>query len=605
MTFSSSTISTAERRAGAVLRRGLLIAALVLATVPLPGHAEGEPTGALIASARQALVRGDGIDAEAKLRAALRRGVRKEAIAAFMGGAYVRQNDRERARAWLAPGRFTPDTAAEGFRVLAQLEQLDGNLPAAGKAYDRALDFTPKDAGLWVEIGRLRYRGGQHLLAIAAADHALALEPANVRALEFRGQLVRDRYGLLAALPWFETALLRAPADVSLLSEYAATLGELGRASEMLVVTRRILQLNPGNPRAYYLQAVMAARAGRYDLARGLLARTKRKLKDVPGAILLGAVVELGAGNGRTASDLCERLLQREPGSIPARELLARALYVSGQFRYLTLRFKGDVARDDAPAYLLATVARGFEALGDRGQAGILLDRAAMPQRTSLRVVSEGSQVGALLGQGRLAEALALAERTRAAEPGAYAAQAIAGDAQLAAGRAREAQERYALAARIRMSDGLLLRRFEAYSAAGDWQGAGEMVQAWLQQNPRSPAALRLRAMLLARAGDQARAAQLLDYLRHGDGDSDVQLLSDLALLQLGAGEAEAARTTATRAYVLQRANPQAAQALGLAYTELGVQRARAAALIDKARRMLGDNPLLADARRKLRLTPG
>lgn len=573
----------------------------------MAGHAEPQPATALIAAARQALIRGDGIDAEMKLREALERGVPRQQVAAFLGGAYLRQGDRVRARQWLGPAAFSRDTAAEGLRVLAQLELQEDNLTAAAEAYKRALAITPRDAELWVEIGRLRYRAGRHLQAINAADYALKLAPRNPRALEFRGQLVRDRYGLLAALPWFEAGLMQAPADLSLLSNYAATLGELGRASEMLVVTRRMLQLNPGNPQAYYLQAVLAARAGRYDLARGLLARTRGKLADTSGAMLLEAVLEFSAGNMGTASELCERLLKREPNHMRVRELLARTLYLSGQFRYLTLRFRADIARRDASPYLLSVVARAYEAQADREQAGALLDRAAVPEKANLRVVPQGSLVGELMAQGRSGDALAAAEHDRAAEPGSYLAHALAGDVQLALGHGADAQRRYLAAAHIRMSEELLLRRFQAYQAAGDVQGATQMVEAWLIQNPGSRTALRLQAMLVAQAGDPVSAVAILNYLRRSGSDRDVQLLTDLALLQLGSGAPDAAEDTAIQAYRLQRASPLAGQALALSYATLGVSRQRTSALIAKARQMLGDNPVLAQARERLnqnRLTP-
>ena len=582
------------------MRWARLIVAAALALAPLPTHADPQPGAALVTAAREALRRGDGIDAEVKLREALKRGVPKEQLAAYFGGAYLRQGNRDRARQWLGPGVFSGATRAEGFRLLAQLEQLDNNLPAAGAAYDRVLALLPDDPELWVEIGRLRYRGGQHVLAIAAADHAIALGPQNVRALEFRGQLIRDRYGLLPALPWFEAALVHAPDDVSVLTDYAATLGELGRASEMLTVTRRILQLDAGNPRAYYLQAVLAARAGRYELARGLLARTRNKLEDLPGPLLLQALLELGAGNTKVASELCEQFLDQQPDNIRARELLARTLYVSGQNRYLTIRFRDDIARKNASPYILTTVARGFEALGDRAEAGRLLDLAAKPQRAALHVVAQGTQIGALMAQGRSDEALASAERQRDAQPGTYASQALAGDVQLALGNARAAQERYVAAAQIRMSQELLVRRLEAYAAAGDPQGAAQMVRAWLIENPGDRVALRLEADMALREGDGGRALAILDYLRRSGAEQDVKLLSDLSFIQLQAQSPDVAANTATIAYRLQRANPLATQALALGFADLADHRSAALALIEKARRMLGDNPMLAEARGKL-----
>jgi predicted Zn-dependent protease len=576
------------------------LAVTLVALAPLASHAEPQPGPALVEAARAALRRDDGIDAEMKLRAAMAQGMPQEQVAAYMGSAYLRQGDQVKARQWLRSGTFSSDTAAEGFRVLAQLEILQNHLPAAGAAFDRALAITPNDAGLWVEIGRFRYRSAQHVQAIEAADHALALDRRNVRALEFRGELVRDRYGLAAGLPWFEAALAQAPKDVSVLTQYAATLGELGRATDALATTRRLLQANPGNPQAYYLQAVIAARAGRYDLARQLLNRTRDKLDGVSGAILLQAVLELSAGNTQTSSELCEQLLQREPDSMRARQLLARALYTGEQYRYLTLRFRDDIARSDASPYLLTVVARGFEALGDRASAGALLDRAASPPRAALRIVAVGSRVGELMGQGQSQEALAVAEQDRANQPGSYLAQALAGDVQLALGHPVEAQQRYAAAARVRMSDSLLQRRFQAFAGADNYAAAGQMVQAYLQQNPGNRAALRLQAGLALRGGDPMWAGAILDYLqRTGDG-YDVQLLTDLALIRLGTGEADLGERAAARAYDLQRASPIAAQTLALSYATLGIKRDAALSLLDKARQMLGDNSLQTEARSRL-----
>lgn len=581
------------------LAAAALFAAAVFAH-PAPGHAEGESAAALVAEGKTALRKKDGIDAEVKLRAALGRGVPREAVAAYLGEAYLLQDDREKARAWLGGGAFTKDSAASGFRALAALEQREGNLREAGLAFDRAVAFAPKDAELWVEIGRLRYRGGEHQLAIDAAQYAVSLDPRNVRALEFQGQLVRDRYGLAAALPWFEAALMQAPEDISVLLEYAGTLGELNRASEAVKVTRRVLQLDPGNPYAYYLQAVLAARAGRFELAKSLMNRTRGRLDQVPGSMLLQGVIELAAGNYSVASEHLERLLQRQPANARAKLLLARSLYLGGEYRYLARRLAGEIARPDASPYLLTVAARAYEAQGRRDLAGPLLDRAAAPRSAPLQIVPDGTPIGELLAAGRDAEAEALIERDRAAAPGNYDNQVLAGDVQLALGRADAAQERYIAAATIRMPESLMLRRFQAYLLARDGRGASQLVQGFLLENPTSDAAMRLAAWLAVQSGDYARAQSILEYLRANGDDRDVQLLSDLALMQVRAGDLKAGEATARSAYGLQRANPVAAQALGLSLAALETDRSDALALLNKARQMMGDNPLLEQARHRL-----
>ena len=315
-------------------------------------------------------------------------------------------------------------------------------------------------------------------------------------------------------------------------------------------------------------------------------------------------MLELSAGNTQTASELFEQFLEREPDDMQARQLLAKALYDGGQYRYLVLRFRDDIARNDASPYLLTMVARGFEATGDRLRAGQLLDRAALPATAALRVVPVGSRVGALMAQGLSQDALAAAEADRAAAPGSYETQAAAGDVQLALGHPAQAQRCYALAARIRMSDSLLKRRFQAFAGTGDVQGAARMVGEYLRQNPGNRTALRLQAALAVRSGNPLQAGAILDYLRRTGSGQDVQLLADLALVRLGSGEAHAGEQAASQAYSLQRGSPIAAQALALSYATLQVRRGQALSLLDKARQMLGDNPLLAQARDRLGQRP-
>lgn len=612
MTCSSSTISrpepflAAKRRGTGGWQRAVLalllplLLALPLALTATPGWGEDSPAAALIEEARGALARGDGIDGEAKLRAALDRGASRMDVAAYMGEAYLAQGNRQKAREWLAPGTFTPQSAAEGWRALARLEWGDGDYAAAGKAFERALAILPDDAGLWVEIGRLRYASGQHRLAISAAEHALQLDPANVRALEFRGQLAQDRHGLLAALPWFEKALQQAPDDVPVLLENAATLGDLGRASDCLVLTRQVLKLSPGHPRAYYLQAVLAARAGKYELARSLLAHTGNQLDRQPGVLLLRGVSELGVGNPAAASELFEQVLRMRPDDRQAQELLARSIYLSGEYRYVTLRFRDQIGRADASPYLLTVVARAYEILGDRQRAGELLDLAARPQTAALRVLPGGNGIGAMLARGEAPAAEAQAEAAQRRDPGFFDNLSLAGDVQLALGRPQAAQARYTAAAQIRMFPNLFARRFEAYVMAHDMRGAQQLVEGYLRESPTNREALRAAARLAVSQGDTGRALAILRWLRDNGGARDVQLLCDLALIEADTGDVEAAQADARTAYRLQRSSPVATQALAYSYALSGRNAGTATALLDKAQAMLGNTPLIAAARRKL-----
>src|SRR3546814_17250397 len=64
----------------------------------------------------------------------------------------------------------------------------------------------------------------------------------------------------------------------------------------MLAALRHAATIVPRDPRLYHLQAVLAARAGQYALARSLLQRTRGELDAQPSFVLLSAIVELELG---------------------------------------------------------------------------------------------------------------------------------------------------------------------------------------------------------------------------------------------------------------------------------------------------------------------
>lgn len=599
------------------MRRLLILLGLVCAA---PLAAMPEAAGEYFARAREAVQRGDGIAAEAEVAKALGAGASRAEVAAVMGEAQLIQGRNDRAREWLGPGEFAPDQASQGWRMLGLLERREGHLGAAAQAYDRALALTPGDAQLWVDIGRLRYIGGEHLTAIEASEQALAAGPDLPRALEFRAELLRDAQGWGEALPLYERALEIAPDDLALLGGYAATLGEAGRARDMLGVTRRMLALSPRDPTAWFLQAVLAARAGDNDLARSMLSRAGN-LDAMPAGLLLTGALELDAGNANVAIGPLERLVFLQPANQRARHLLARALFEAGEYDALFARFGPHAARNDAAPYLLTLLARAHEERGDRIAAAGLLDRAAaaapLPIAGIPPVAVRGdlaanwsadpgnpgttvSYVRSLLAQGNLAVADGASGRFLQMRPGSVDALGLAGDLDLVQDRNSAAIERYLLSAKVRFPDLLLLRLCEAYARTGR-SGEGRALTArYLAAYPGSVLAARLAADYAAHAGDWGQTRALLESARTRGANRDARLLADLAFAQLRAGDAKAAQTTAERAWRLQPQNAQAAQAWALALVELGKEPALARQLLDAARALGGDNPLLAEARGKL-----
>lgn len=525
---------------------GLCVAGLLTGLWPLSSQADGG-IDALRARSRAALARHDPIAAEVPLREALRKGASEDALRADLGAALLARDDRVEAHRILDKGDFTPDTAALGWRMRGELAMSEGHLPQAGQDFDQALKVAPGDADLWVSIARLRFTGGEEAQAQEAAERAVALAPRSARALAMRGMMVRARFGLRAGLPWFEQGLRFHPDDAGLLVEYAATLGDMGRNRDMLAAVRRLAQADPGEPRIFYLQAVLAARAGRSELARSLLQRTGTALRDLPGAMLLGGVLEYRAGNYAVAAGLLERLARLQPGNLEAQQLLARVTVRSGDNRQVVLRWDAVARQPFASPYLKVLVARSWLALGQkaRGQAMLAsagLSRAgggaageagggrgpfvSIPPDQPLGALSLRYQdapnfagvavpyVRGLLAARRGDQARVVADRLRDANPGASQAWLVAGDVRMLGGDPRGAVAQYEQAATIRFGEPVLRRLDAALRASGQPRTADTVTARYLDANPQSLAAMRLLLAAWREEGRMAEAAAMERALR-------------------------------------------------------------------------------------------
>lgn len=599
----------------------LLLLAVAALALSAPGLAMPESAEGSFKAAKAALDRGDGIAAEAELERAASAGANRTELAASMGEALLAQGEFDEARKWLGPGQFAKDDMAYGWRMLALLERRQGNLPAAGKALDQGLAVSPKDPLLWVEVGRLRYVGGEQLQAIEAAERALTLDPENVRALELRAQLLRDSTGPIAALPVYEKALGLAPKDLDLLGGYAAALGEAGRSAEMLTVTRRMLAQNAASWQAFFLQAVLAARGGNNDLARAMLGRLGNRQDRIPAALLLGGTLELEAGNANVAAAKLGALVDRQPANRAARLLLARALYESGDHNQLFARFGAEADRADASPYLLGLLGRALEDRGDRQGAAQLLDRAAGANDQPLRPIfappagelaagfaADPASAGwaapyarALLANDNLAGASSVAQRFLDLRPGSADALGLAGDMALARGAAQQALDLFVSSAKVRFPAQMLPRIAGAYERMGQGGAVQPLIAQYLAAFPRSRIALRMAANQAALAGDWAGARAILENLVQRGGGGDWRLLCDLSLAQLRSGDAKAASINARQAWLLQPASALTNQAYGMALAEAGGETGQTRQLLEAAQRIGGDNPLLAEARKKLK----
>jgi cellulose synthase operon protein C len=346
----------------------------------------------------------------------------------------------------------------------------------------------------WVADARAKLRQGDSAGARALVERALSADPRNPDLLVLAGNIVRDGYGLLPALPWYDRALTLKPDHEDALFEKAATLGDAGRARDMLAVSRELLTVSPNNPKGFYLQAVLAARAGKWELARGLIYRIGTRLNQVPGMLLLrgGVTLQVGANDEAVAS--LRPLVDQQPDNAKARRLLGLGLWRVGDMRGTIDTLRPLAAAGDG--YALTITGRAWEAMGDRAAAAADLDGAA--------------RAGAILPDAGTVAAL---DGFLAANPDNARAQRLAADRALSRGEWDAAASLYgALTTRLGDRDPARLANAGwaeiGREAPDEALGFGARAYALAPMNPLSAASY---GAFLSRAGRPGDAIPLLE----------------------------------------------------------------------------------------------
>ncbi|WP_374525098.1 tetratricopeptide repeat protein [Sphingopyxis sp.] len=528
--------------------------------------------------ARAQLRLGDGVGAEASVKAALAVGANDDYLRPLLARAYALQGDGNRALQTLDAGPIAPAMIGEAAWVAADVHMENGDLDAARDAYDRAVRERPRDSRLWVDVARFRDANADTLGARDAVDYAIELDGANGAALAYKANLVRTQQGLSASLAWYDKALAADPDNADALIDQAATLGDLGRYKDMLAALRRAAALAPRDPRPYYLQAVLAARAGNHALARSLLQRTRGELDDQPGFMLLSAVVELELGGEAVAASWAERLLAEQPHNFTARRILAAANWADGDADGAAEALAPVVDRPDADSWSLLLAARVAAELGHRGESADYLARAAAlapgeatPFATdnSFGLVAGGADadplnpakavpaISADMASHSYASAIARAMRLRDANRGVADAHILLGDAALAGGRYDLAVQSYRAARDLDAGERTTLRLANALFRAGDAAGSGAAILTLRDSQPSSIAADRVAGYLAMDIEHWDQAIAHFERVRRRIGNRDVAILRDLARAYAAKGEDDRALPFIAAAYRLQPLNAE------------------------------------------------
>jgi len=558
----------------------------------------------------------DAVGAKAELLHVRKMDIDSGKVDYLLGKAHWLLGEFDDAEKALTNPKIEPKDYSDAQRILGRVLIEIGDVDGSRAAFNRALGKTPDNSTLWTDIARFRYILGDQKGAIEAVEHAVELDAENIRALEFRGRMVRSQFGLLAALPWFERALEIKPDDISVMAEYAATLGDAGRATDMLAVTRDILKLDSRNGNAYFMQATIAARARDYQLARRLLLRAGDRQNNLPAGLLLSGIVEYELGNYNRAIGSFRTLLDAQPHNKTALKLLSSGLYRSGEYdaaHKIIMRYIKKYGHD---SYSNAVAARALEAVDKRGEAAKFIDKAVFLQNENIELVREENDfnelekkarekpnradlvipyIRALLERGENIIALTLSKRLLEKNLGVADAHILVGDIQIRNNQSKAAIKHYNDARQISFEQPLMTRLVDAYRRVKNYDAANETLLSYLSNNPRNLAAQKLIADNYMAQGDAVQSVFWLEAIKDRIGHNDTLILTKLSRSYSALNRHDDAVKIAKIAYDINPFNADTTRVYGYVLTQQGVNAKAAVELLEKAQKLLPDDKLVAE----------
>ncbi|GAB4036329.1 MAG: PEP-CTERM system TPR-repeat protein PrsT [Rubrivivax sp.] len=373
----------------------------------------------------------------------------------------------------------------------------------------RALGGSP--AAAWLAEVPIRIRAGQFREAQAAAQRVVAEAPSQAESHYAVASVHHAQGHAAAALEAYNLALARSPKHLESLVGRAGILLDLGRFESAEADIRTLRQVQPKEPRAAYLAAVIAQHRGDTAAARAALTELTALLDPVPPEFLrfrpqllmLGGLAHYGLGQTEKAKPYLQGV-QKLQGNIAVSKLLAQIYISEGNI---------DGAINALDGYL-KIAPRDIAAIELLAQAHLAAGRPARSVavlRTALQSVDVPrlrTGLGlALMRVGKTKEAVSELEAAWSKDPG-----------QVRAGAALA----------------------NAYAAGRELTKATRIAEALVKKHPTNPGLQDLLGTVRVRAGDRVAARKAFDEAARLDPKAAAPRIN-LARLDAAAGQPSAA----------------------------------------------------------------
>jgi cellulose synthase operon protein C len=527
--------------------------------------------------------------AEVAFQEALKLGVNRAEVLVPLAQALTAQGKRQQVvNEPLFAREGLPDTV-KGLLLLevaAAYSDLGQNREAL-KSIDEARALDPRAVESWLAEVPIRVRSRQLNEALVAADRALERSPGLAEAHYLKGSVLHVRGQLPAAVAAYTKAIEINPEHSEARLARAGIAVDQMRDADATRDIDEMLKRNTIEPRGYYLQAVLAERAGNAKAARDALNRVTALLdpqpvefyRFKPQVLILGGLAHHGLGQFEKAKPYLELVQRDQPGS-PVVKLLGQIHLAEGNVDRAILAFDGFLRAFPGDPQALTLLANAHMAQGRHARATQILrdalkaqDSAELRNLLGTSLARDGRNdeaakefeavlaknpgnaqaasalVGLYMSDGRAKKAVAMAESLVKRQPNHAGLANLLGVAQRGAGAASPARAAFERAAQLDanfIEPRLNLVRLDV--AAGQLEAANNRLVELLRKHPENIEAMVEGGQLAARRGRDDDATQLLT--RAADlSTAPSQRAADLALVEhhLRAGRMQRAQEAVSR----------------------------------------------------------
>lgn len=401
-----------------------------------------------------------------------------------------------RGQAYLALGKFADaersfagaieqaDALPDGHTGMASLRLGLGDLAGAEREAEAALQRGQRDVAAWIAWATVQQALGAQERALQGYDYVLALDPHN----------------LPARLARLEILL------------------QLGRLDDMRKDFDALASTDPLDPRGMLLKAQWLARRGEADAAKAQLTEAANVLKAIPDEVLaqipqfllVSGAVHYALGELGHAREDLTRYVDRVPGHVGARQMLATILMRQGQPEQALAMLEPVRAQAAGDARFLAQLGAAYMALGRQAQAIQVLEEAAKLDAGAPEVADRLAE--ARFRGGQQGQAMQDLADTFEQHPDRQTSGLMLAIMQMRTGKLKEAVATTSRLVEAAPDDVVLLNfKARAQAADGDLDGAYATLEHAVAVDPKQlPLQMNL-ARLDVRRGQVDKAIERLD----------------------------------------------------------------------------------------------